>query len=161
MQKPRGFKLSWLCDPYACEPFPSSASDKPWGRNGKRMQHSEFLRGAGRYPSTWGLEDVHLLARAFQIQHFTEFSCQGTLLPLTFFTRLTKIWLPIYLLGRKGILPLLSYLQKCPGQVVLCSGPGIAFWALKPTLGAAVLDLLYCSLENSGSLALCCIQKVA
>lgn len=30
----------------------------------------EFLRGAGRHPSMWGLEDVHLLARAFQIQHF-------------------------------------------------------------------------------------------
>lgn len=72
----------------------------------------------------WRLEDVHLLTRAFQIQHFT--------LPrdtpaFDFLQKADKKSGFLSVCWGERYLALLNCLQKCPGPMVLCSGPGIAF----------------------------------
>lgn len=144
---------SWLRDHYAHEQFPSSVSDKPWGRNGKRKECST--------PNSWGVlggihprvQDVHLLTRAFQIQHF---SSQGTLLPLTFFTRLTKIWLPIYLLERKVSCFAELFAEMSRSDSFVFRPRNFFLNSRNCCLGFTVL---LCG--EPSSLFLCCIQKVA
>lgn len=84
-------------------------SDKPWKRTRqRRMQHSEFLRGAGRDPSIQRLQEFHLLIRAFQDHHFTLSK-----------DLLAFVWPPLQ--GRQKSVLLSAGGIKVPPVVKLCS----------------------------------------